>query len=396
MNTTRRWQLFALLTAMIALPGCGMLSWFDSDEDPHPPTPLTDQSLPLTAKVAWSTRLGKGTDGRELELAPVVFKQQVYVADAHGKIAALALRDGRPTWQRDTDYPLSGGPDVLDDQLVLSSTDGDVVAFSTTDGKEKWRSQLGVALLSAPRLATDVVIAHALDDSVHALDRRTGKARWNYTSPAPTLTLHGSSTPLVQNDAAIVGLAGGRLVSLELGQGAPNWELTITPPSGRSDIERMTDIDADPLVVGATVYVAAYNGDLAAVDLPTGAILWRRALSAYAGITAADQTLYITAADDTIWAAAPQDGVGQWKQEALRYRRLTAPAVDGNYLVVGDFEGWLHWIARRDGQLAGRVRVTKASISHRPVVANGQVLVYANDGTVAAVALQRATERGSK
>jgi outer membrane protein assembly factor BamB len=228
-------------------------------------------------------------------------------------------------------------------------------------------------------------VVHTLDDSVFGLETATGKQRWRYLFPAPVLTLRGSSTPVVADSAALIGLSGGKLVKLDLAGGVPVWEATVTLPSGRTELDRVADIDADPVIVGSTAYVGTYNGDLAAVDLVSGDILWRRTLSSHAGLAVDARDLYITDSDDNIWAAAPEDGAGRWKQELLRHRLLTAPAIVGDYLVVGDLEGWLHWLARKDGTLAARVKVAGGAITARPLVADGRVFVYADDGTLAAL-----------
>ncbi|MBK1649656.1 outer membrane protein assembly factor BamB [Rhabdochromatium marinum] len=375
-----------LLALLANLSGCSMLPWVSGEKDPTPPTPLDKKfSQQLTPDILWKTRIGKGTDGRALNLSPVPRDGRLYVADGRGRVAALSQRDGRVIWERETDLRLSGGPDVEGDLLVLGTSDAELIALSARDGSERWRVQLGSEVLSTPRIAGERVIVHTIDDSVYGLSATTGEQLWRYNYPVPVLTLHGSSSPVMAGDSAIVGIAGGRLVSLELERGAPNWEITITPSSGRSELERIADIDADPVVVGDLIYVATYNGDLAAVDRVTGTVLWRRELSAHAGLVADANALFVTDSSDILWGATVTDGTGLWKQDALKYRRLTAPALLGNQLVVADVDGWVHWINRADGRLLARERVAKDRIVHRPVVADGRVFVYANDGTVAAL-----------
>jgi outer membrane protein assembly factor BamB len=182
----------------------------------------------------------------------------------------------------------------------------------------------------------------------------------------------------------VVGLSGGKLVKFDPADGTPLWEVTVTPPRGRSELARISDIDADPVAVGTLIFVGTYNGDLAAVDLDSGTILWRRQLSSYAGLAATETDLYITDSEDQIWAADPVSGAGRWKQERLRYRQLTAPALIGNLIAVGDLDGYVHLIAQKDGRLVGRTRITRrGAINTRPVVAGNRLVVYANDGTLA-------------
>lgn len=375
-----------ILAVTLLLSGCGMFGWLGGDKDPRPPTKLDKKAVPSTGlRIIWKEKIGKGSDKRALALVPAVGGGRVYAANARGRVVALSAGDGREVWRRDTKIRFSGGPEVAGEQLIIGSTDGDLVALSSRDGAQRWRIRLGSEVLSVPRVVEDLVVAHTIDDNVFGIELTDGGERWRFFHPAPVLTLHGSSTPVPAGDGVVVGISGGRLVYLDTEQGAPFWETLVTRPSGRTELDRIADLDADPVVVGEVVYVASFNGDLAAIDLLTGDILWRRELSAHAGIAATPEALYITDSDDNLWSAEPTDGAGRWKQDALLYRRVTAPAVLGNRLVVGDLEGWLHLIDRNDGRLLGRVRVAKASINHTPVVANGVVYVYAADGTLAAL-----------
>lgn len=373
------------LLALVPLSGCSYIPWLGGEVDPRPPTALSAETVGSGLTSLWSVTTGKGTDGRRLSLNPAYQDGSLYVADARGLVMAVNAADGRQIWQRDTGLPLSGGPEVAGTRLVVGSTNGDLLALSTKDGTELWRAQVGSEILSVPRIAGDLVVLHTLNDSVYGFDVAKGEQLWSYDFQAPTLTLRGSSTPLILGKDAIIGVSGGRLVKMELASGLPDWITTVTPPRGRSELERIADLNATPVAVGETLYVVAYNGDLAAVDFTSGAVLWRRALSSYAGLTVADGTLYVTDANDLVWAAKPNDGAGIWKQEALRYRTLTAPAVVGNNLVVGDLEGYVHLLARSDGRILGRQRLTKADIQAQPLVAGGRVFVLAADGTLAAL-----------
>jgi outer membrane protein assembly factor BamB len=373
------------LLGAVALGGCSYFPWLGGEKDPTPPTKLGPFAPQIGVRTLWSTKVGTGTRKRQLALVPALSGGQLFVADTDGGVAAVSSADGRVQWQRQTKLPFSGGPGTDGRQLVLGTGQGQVVALSTADGSQLWSAAVDSEVLSVPLVAGDLVVVHTLDDSVYGLEASSGKQRWRYVFPAPVLTLRGSSDPVAVDSAALVGLSGGKLVKLALTDGVPVWEVTVTLPSGRTELERIADIDADPVVVGSTAYVGTYNGDLAAVDLVTGDIQWRRTLSAHAGLAADAREIYVTDSEDNIWAAAPEDGAGRWKQEQLKYRLLTAPAIFGEHLVVGDLEGWLHWIARKDGALAGRTKVASGAITARPVVGDGRLFVYADDGTLAAL-----------
>jgi outer membrane protein assembly factor BamB len=376
--------LSAALLGALSLSGCSYIPWIGGEKDPSPPSKLAPFAPQVGIQTLWTTKVGTGTRKRQLALVPALSGGRLFVADTDGGVAAVSAADGRLQWQRHTKLPFSGGPGTDGRQLLLGTSQGQVVALSATDGSQVWSAPVESEVLSVPLVSGDLVAVHTLDDSVYGLEAATGKQRWRYLYPAPVLTLRGSSTPVLADSAVLVGLSGGKLVKLDLAGGVPIWEVTVTLPSGRTELDRVADIDADPVVVGSTAYVGTYNGDLAAVDLVTGDILWRRTLSSHAGLAADARDLFITDSDDNIWAAATEDGAGRWKQEQLRHRLLTAPALLGDYVVVGDLEGWLHWISRKDGTLAGRVKAASGAITARPLVAEGRLYVYADDGTLAA------------
>jgi len=378
-------RLQPVLLSALLLSGCSYIPWFGGEEDPRPPTELSEITPALGVNIIWSQEIGEGTDGRRLSLVPAFQDGRLFIADAEGLVTALNSSDGRILWQRETGLPFSGGPEVEDQRLILGSTDGDLVAMSTGDGSELWRTELSSEILSVPRVGGDTLVLHTLDDSIFGFDIANGEPRWSYSSRAPILTLRGSSTPVITGAYAVVGISGGKLIKLEIASGLTEWETTVTPPRGRSELERIADLDATPVLDGNTLYVCAYNGDLAAVDVSSGSVIWRRALSAHAGLAAADGVLYITDSDDQVWAAQPSDGAGVWKQEALRYRDLSAPAIMGDWIVVGDLEGYVHWLARRDGNIVARHKVADGPIRARPLVAGGRVFIYGDDGTIAAL-----------
>ncbi|NEV61721.1 outer membrane protein assembly factor BamB [Thiorhodococcus minor] len=380
---------FGLLMLTLPLSGCGSIPWFGGEKDPTPPTELTEITQQVGVTRLWSDRPTRGSDERRLYLVPALAAGKLYLADARGRVLALDAGSGREIWRRETKYAFSGGPDVSGEALVLGTSQGDLVALSPQDGQELWRASLGSEVLSIPRLTDDgKVIVHTLNDSIYAFASGTGKELWRINYPAPVLTLRGSSTPLILPDATIVGLSGGKLVKIDTQEGIPLWETVVTRPHGRSELARIADLDADPILIGNTLYVGTYNGDLAAVDATTGDVLWRRELSAHAGLAADGSGLYVADSSDQVWGAEIADGGGRWKQEALRYRQLTAPALIGSYVVAGDFDGFLHLLSKGDGRIVGRTRVTKkAGITARPLVQGNRLYVYAEDGTIAALTL---------
>jgi len=287
-------------------------------------------------------------------------------------------------WRADVDAPISGGVGGGDDLVLVASTTGTVVALSPETGSERWRSSISRAVLSAPQAGFGVVVVHAVDGTLHALSAADGSSLWTYSSTQPALTLRGTSSPLLVQSAAISGLDSGKVVVLEAESGRVFWERTVMPPSGRSELDRLVDIDVSPILIGKVLYVVTYQGRVAAMEVETGRIIWSREMSAYAGLDVDAFAVYVTDSDGTVWALDQRGGGALWSQEALRYRRVTGPRQIGDYVVVGDFEGYLHWLAREDGRLVARVRPSNKALVATPVSNGSLLFALAQDGTVAA------------
>lgn len=382
---SRQRTAFALVLPALLLSGCGMFDWFAGEKDPHPPVELGKLEPTLSLSTLWQAQVSKGTEGRQLKLVPAVQEGRVYVADAEGRLQALDARSGTQLWKQETKHRFSSGPGVGEGLLLLGTSQGELVAFDSSDGTERWKTRLASEILSVPRVGAGVVVATTLDGSVYALNGADGARRWDYRRPMPVLTLRGMSNPVIAEGSVIVGFADGKLVKLELDKGAPLWELIVTPPVGRTELDRMVDIDADPLVVGSTIYVVAFQGDLAAIKAEDGTVIWRHPLSSSAGLTVGSRALYVTDAKSHVFAVDAQSGASLWKRPDFSYRRLTAPALLGELLLVGDFEGYLHGLAAADGGVVARTRLTKAGISQPPQVVEGVAYIYADDGTLAAI-----------
>lgn len=387
------------LAALLVLPGCGSLVG-EKEEVVDPPAELVEFQQSLEIDRLWDRNTGGGTNKQYLTLSPVVSGERVFIADTNRKLLSLDAGTGRNLWSYqlrfgdrgwfndDDQVYITGGPGYGEQTLLIGTSKGDVVAIDAETGKERWVAKVTSEILSPPQIANNVVVVRTLDGRVYGLDAASGRRLWSYDRTVPALTLRGNSAPVIEGGVVIVGFDGGHLVALELTSGRQIWEASISQPRGRSELDRMVDIDATPVVLGGIVYVVTYQGQLAALAMDNGRMLWNRQLSSHAGFTVDDDNIYITDDHSIIWAIDRLNGSSVWKQDGLANRQVTAPASIGNYLVVGDFEGYLHWLNKTTGAFSARQKIAGDRIIAAPVSNSGAVYAYSTNGRLAALSYE--------
>ncbi|MBX6421851.1 MAG: outer membrane protein assembly factor BamB [Nevskia sp.] len=375
MNSARRcghWALLLLAAAALALAGCG------SKGKAREPAKLTRlEHVEVRPEREWSRRIGDGSDGYWSGLRIALASDALFAASIDGRVDAVNPQNGDLIWRVNTKARVISGPTLDGDQLYVGTLDGEVIALARADGKIRWRAQAPSEALAPPVGNGQVVVAKAVDGREYGLNAGSGERLWSFDRNEPNLTLRGLSAPLILGDRVYIGLDNGKLEALSLDDGQPIWEQTISVPTGRVEIERLTDIDADLLVGREGLYVVTYGGDLALIDPQSGDSRWHRSIKSYSGMALSGDRLYVTDDDGTVWSLDAATGAAVWKQPVLKYRRLSPPAVFDRYVVVGDYQGYLHWLSVEDGKLVGRVRLGGDPITTAPVVDHG--LLYALD-----------------
>lgn len=381
--------LTLLLT--IGLTGCGTFAdpttWWGEETGPQP-AELQDIKQSVTVTTLWKSDTGKGDRAKTLGLGPLVGADRVFLADADGTVLALNKADGKQAWKVELkDTAISGGPGFGEGLVLLGTAKGEVIALDAADGTERWRTQLSSEVLTAPVADLGTVVARTGDGKVFGLDAAGGNQRWRLDRDIPVLTLRGNAAPVLSQGHVLVGLEAGRLVALDLDSGQVVWESVVSVPSGRTELERIADIDGAPMVLDRTVYVATYQGEVAALSEATGRSLWQRKMSAYTGVAVDWRRVFVSDDSGTLWALDADTGEVQWSQKSLSWRGLSAPAVIGGQVVVGDFEGYVHFFDADTGTPTGRVRVGDEPIVAAPVVRDGRLYILGSEGDFAVMTL---------
>lgn len=374
-----------LIVAATLMGGCGLFGGDDDEE--LQPTELLDFEQTLDVKRIWSTKVGGGTEFLRIALSPAGDGNRVYAASYDGNISAYHPENGRRAWHTEVDAILSAGPGVGDGIVVVSGYDGDLIALSAEDGTELWRVNIAAESLSRPLITDNSVVVYTIDGRLRVFSSFDGSERWSLEQTRPSLTLRGSSSPVVVGSTIIAGFDNGRLLGISLDDGTEQWEAILTPPSGRSDLDRLSDIDGTMAAVGQDVYATGYHGRVASLAVESGQVLWAREISGRSGVTADWNNIYMVGEEGELIALLRRNGNDVWRQEALIRREPTAPVAFGTSVVVGDFEGYVHFFNNFDGRPVARVRVGKGMISHIPVVIGERLYVQSESGTLAAFEL---------
>ena len=385
-------QAFVTVLLTLLLGGCSTLGdWSESilggDDNADPPAPLVDIESPIAVKKLWSTSVGVGDDKQFINLVPAVDESQIFVADRKGQVVAFDLETGKKNWSVKTETAIAAGPGVGEGLVLVGTSDAEVLALSTIDGTLLWKAEVSSEVLSVPRIDLDKVIVQTADGNVAALDAGDGHEVWMHDRAIPVLTLRGTSSPAVQHGLVVVGYANGKLAALSAEKGFDVWETSITIPKGSSEIDRMVDIDGDPIIVGAAVYVTTYQGRIAVVDIQNGDPGWTRDMSSNVGLGVDFSQVYVTDDQSHVWALSRGSGATEWKVEDMNNRQLAAPEPFEDYILVGDVEGYVHLLSRYDGRVAARVKVDSRGVNSKPLVKDGVFYVYGNSGKPAAYTL---------
>lgn len=350
-----------------------------------PPAELIDFEPTLEIEKIWSDRYGKGVDQLFIALIPAPYKSSVFTADRDGRMIALSAETGKEIWtERSKELRISGGPGTGDGLVFAGTSDADVIARDVETGEEKWVTRVSSEILAPPTAAAGTVVVRTGDGKLFGLDSGTGKQKWVYDRTIPVLTLRGTGAPVIHDNIVISGFDNGRLVALDLATGKQEWETRLAVPSGRSDLERMVDVDAEPTIFEGTAYVSSFQASVAAVSVVNGQLEWTREISSYSNLAVDESRVYVTDELGYVWALERDSGASIWKQEALRARRVTGPAVVGNYVVVGDFEGYLHWINRKTGDFVHRMRLDDERILVPCRTVGDILLAFSSSGKLAA------------
>ena len=375
-----RFLLPLTLAALVIAAGCS------KDKDVEPPAVLVKFPETLPVKKLWGEGIGGGKKQSVLRLGlgPVIDDGVVFAASHQGEVLAASLDTGRRIWVKKLKLPLSAGPSAGSGLVVVGSSKGTVVALEAASGRELWRARLNSELLSAPAISEQVLVIRSVDGRLHGLDTHSGKELWSVEQQVPRLSLRGTATPIIAKEVAISGFDNGKVMAVSLHTGDTVWDTALASPHGRTELDRLVDIDSAVRTVGDNVFAAGFQGRTAMLALDSGQIWWAHDMSSYRGLVADEDNLYVTQSDGIVVALRQRDGSELWRNQKLKLRRLSTPVLTTTAVGVADFQGYLHWLDKTTGELVARQRVAKERVTNAPAAIGDTIVVLTDRGKLAA------------
>lgn len=375
-----------LLLCALLISGC---SWFGGDdEDEIKPAELVKFDQQVKVKKKWSTKVGGGNKTFWTSLRPATNGDTVFAADHEGKVSAIDIATGKRSWSTELDVSISGGVGYAPGQVLVGSIEGEVFALSDTDGSVIWKATVSSEILASPQGNGEVVAVQTIDNKLFALDAETGDALWQHEDDAPLLTVRGTSTALVSDRMILAGFDSGKLIAFNPENGSLIWESRLALPKGRTDLERMVDVDGAALLVDDVIYAVTYQGRLGAISRGTGRSLWFQDGSSHSSPAYNSGQVFVSESDSTVRAFNSGSGQVIWSNEQLFLRRVTGPAEFAGYMAVADAEGYLHLLNKEDGSFAARAKVDGSGVSAPMLSVGDSLIVQSNSGSLSAFKIQ--------
>jgi outer membrane protein assembly factor BamB len=355
------------------------------DKDIDQPAKLPVFSATLRAEKVWSASVAdKGAKPLRLGLGLALDGNRVFAAGHKGEVAAFDLASGRAAWRVKTKLALSGGPGAGGGLVVVGSTFGDIIALNSADGSVLWKVRVNGEVLAAPAVSERLIAVRTVDGKLRALSPKDGHELWTQEQQVPRLSLRGTAWPVLTGDLVLCGFDNGKVAAVNANDGSVQWETTIAPPHGKTELERLDDVDAAVRVSGSDVYAIGFQGRIAMLALDTGQIWWSHDASSFRGLGLDESSLYVSTADGEIVAMRRRTGTELWRQKGLLHRRLSAAVEGDTAIITGDYQGYVHWLDKATGAVAARAKAGKVRISNPPLVAGDMVLVINDVGGITA------------
>jgi outer membrane protein assembly factor BamB len=388
MNNKFRLMRAAMLLAITAsMSACSYIPWFGDDEEVEielcEPTELSEFVPEVRIQQNWQISLGGDAGEKYIQLKPHVFGEKIAFTQTGGKVSVHDVSSGRVIVSSKAADLVSAGVGGNAQYLVVGTHDGVVAAINSDDGTEAWSINVASEVVAVAHTDNDLAVLRTNDNRILGMSISSGEKLWTVTETPPALTLRGASVPIIRDGVIYAGMDNGKVIAVSAESGNVIWESRVSVPSGRSELERLVDVDGQIAADENFIYAASYHGRVVSISRANGRIRWARDLASISGVSVDDASVYVTDKDDNVWALEKETGASTWKQDKFLYRQLSAPVVQDNAVLVGDFNGYIHALSKQDGRIIGRANLAKKPIHTSPMSTNATAYIIDASGRLA-------------
>ncbi|MDA9636126.1 outer membrane protein assembly factor BamB [SAR86 cluster bacterium] len=338
---------------------CLLACQSDSDKTEEP-AELKDFDSKIKLDKKWSKGIFSEKPSGRIDI--VIDDSSLFSFSEEGKVISFDL-EGNKNWDIDLGFDVSAGLGFGNGSLFIATENGKIISLNSTNGEINWVSEVSGEILVAPVTNGSFVAIQSSNGKITALDFKNGNFKWEYTTVLPSLSLRGTSQPIFDNSFIYTGFANGNLVKIETRSGVVQWEVPITISKGSSEIERVIDIDSKPVISqNGIAFAVSYQGDISAIDSRNGRTIWRQAASSTNDVLNIKNNTFIIDEFDVIKSFDNITGSTVWINEEYRLRNLKSISKFNNFIVVGDFKGYLHFISQEDGVTKGRIKLSRSQV----------------------------------
>lgn len=373
----RKYKITCALTVLtLALAGCANKGKVEKVK----PNPLPKLEQAKTLAPVFSNSVASTEEADPLRLRMDADNGVVFSVNPNGEVQAYKGKER--LWQKKiSKQGLTAGVEAADGIVVVGNAKGQLFALDQATGEQKWTAQLTGALLSPSLIQAGRVISVTNDGTVYANDVATGQQTWTYNLPNVQFSLRGMAAP-VSLDARHVLIASSNayIYVIDALSGIPKMQRRVAVSDGRSDVQRLIDIDGEPTVAGQFLITTSYQGQVTALDLASQQVIWSNDASSIQRPEVAGNGVFVTQTDGKIVAYEITTGQTLWENDQLLNRNLSNPVMLGQDLVVGDLDGVLHLINPATGKLVGRSKTSGEVRSLR--VIDNQLYVSTRKGAL--------------
>lgn len=360
-------------------------------------------SLPKELKEVFVIQTGTGeSSGQRILSAPIIQNNVAYTIDAKGLISAYKLdfkEKNQPSYEKKwsfssspedlEDAALGGGIAVTSDnsKIYITTSFGEIIALDAQKGTQIWRKDGFTPFRSKPVIHDDLILAQSISNELVAISPTDGSRLWSHNGLPETAQLLTCSNPTVAFDTVIVTYSSGEVHALNIKTGQVMWSDTVTPVARIDTVTGIPHIAATPVVYDQQLFVISHGGRMTSLDIKTGARQWQKEIGGTQTPVIEGNYVFVLTNLSEIVCLDKKSGNIIWVNKLHistkddPHPTYQGPVLSGNELIITSSKGQLIRINAEDGSIKTKTDVNE-TIFLPPVLDKNTVYVLTTDSNL--------------